>query len=100
LMWARVKGKTENDLLKLPFRDSYMFRPGYIQPFKGVRARSPIVNVMYRILTPLYYLLRPFKGAVTDSVSLGKAMINVAARGFSKKILENKDINEAALAAT
>lgn len=98
LMWARVKGKTENDLLKLPFRDSYMFRPGYIQPFKGVRARSPVVNAMYVIFTPLYYILKPFKGAVTDSVSLGKAMINVAARGFGKRILENKDINEAALA--
>lgn len=99
LMWARVKGKTENDLMRLPFRDSYMFRPGYIQPFKGVRARSPVVNVLYVILTPLYYLLRPFKGAVTDSVSIGKAMINVVARGFPKKTLENKDINEAALAA-
>ena len=97
LMWARVKGKTENDVMKLGFRDAYMFRPGYIQPFKGVRARSPVVNVLYVIFTPLYYMLKPFTNSVTDSVSLGKAMINAATKGFSKKILENRDIN--ALAA-
>lgn len=94
LMWARVKGKTENDLMKLGFRDAYMFRPGYIQPFKGVKARSRIVNVLYVIFTPLYYILKPFTSGVTDSISLGKAMINAATRGYSKKILENRDINE------
>jgi uncharacterized protein YbjT (DUF2867 family) len=96
IMWARVKGKTENDVMKLGFRDTYMFRPGYIQPFKGVRARSAIVNVLYVIFTPLYYILKPFTNSVTDSVSLGKAMINAATKGHSKKILENRDINELA----
>lgn len=93
LMWARVKGKTENDLMKLGFRDAYMFRPGYIQPFKGVRARASVVNVLYIIFTPLYFILKPFPNLVTDSVSLGKAMINAAIKGYGKKILENKDIN-------
>ncbi len=94
LMWARVKGKTENDLMKLGFRDAYMFRPGYIQPFKGVRARASVVNVLYVIFTPLYFfILKPFTNWVTDSVSLGKAMINAVIKGYGKKILENKDIN-------
>lgn len=93
MMWARVKGKTENDLLKLSFRDAYMFRPGYIQPLKGVRARSPVVNILYFIFTPLYHILKAFGSAVTDSVSLGKAMIRVAVSGYDKKIIEPKDIN-------
>jgi uncharacterized protein YbjT (DUF2867 family) len=96
IMWARVKGKTENDVMKLGFRDAYMFRPGYIQPFKGVRARAAIVNVLYVIFTPLYYVMRPFTNSVTDSISLGKAMINAAIKGYTKKILENRDINELA----
>ena len=93
LMWARVKGKTENDLLNLPFRDAYMFRPGYIQPLKGVRARSAIVNVLYVVFTPLYYILKAAGSAVTDSVSLGKAMIRAAMNGYEKKIIGVKDIN-------
>lgn len=93
LMWARVKGKTENDLLKLPFRDAYMFRPGYIHPLKGVRARSTIVNVLYFVLTPLYYILKAAGSPVTDSVSLGKAMIRGAMSGYSNKIVGTKDIN-------
>ena len=96
LMWARVKGKTENDLLRLPFRDAYMFRPGYIQPLKGVRARSAIVNILYFVFTPLYYILKAADSAVTDSVSLGKAMIHAAVSGYDKKIVEPKDINRLA----
>lgn len=92
-MWARIKGMTENALLKLPFRASYMFRPGYIQPLKGVKAKSGLVNVLYFIFTPFYYLLKPFSGLVTDSVSLSRAMINIAVRGYDKRIIEIKDIN-------
>ncbi len=93
IMWARIKGKTENALLALPFKGAYMFRPGYIQPLKGVKARSGIVNILYVVFTPLYYLLRPFKGLMTDSVSLGKAMINVVKYGYGNRIIEMKDIN-------
>ena len=50
LMWARVKGKTENDLLKLPFKDAYMFRPGYIQPTKGLKNTYKI----YKVLSPFF----------------------------------------------
>ena len=84
---------TENALLKLPFKASYMFRPGYIRPLKGVKAKSGLVNVLYLVFTPLYYMLRSFPGLVTDSVSLARAMINIAARGYDKKIIEIKDIN-------
>jgi hypothetical protein len=93
VMWARVKGRTENALLSLPFKDAYMFRPGYIQPLKGVKAKSGLVNALYIFFTPLYYILKPFKGLVTDSVSLAKAMINVCKKGYNKKVIEIKDIN-------
>jgi uncharacterized protein YbjT (DUF2867 family) len=93
-MWARVKGQTENAILALPFRASYMFRPGYIQPLKGVRSRTVWYNLVYLFLKPLYFVLRPFKGFVTDSVTLGKAMIASAATGYPGRILESRDINE------
>ncbi|MCB0495791.1 MAG: NAD-dependent epimerase/dehydratase family protein [Cyclobacteriaceae bacterium] len=92
-MWARVKGKTENDLLKL-FKNAYMFRPGYIQPKKGIKSRTPLYNTLYIFFKPLYFLLKPFKGFVTDSVSLGRAMINVVQKGYEKKIIESSDINK------
>ncbi len=92
IMWARIKGKTENALLALPFKGAYMFRPGYIQPLKGVKARSGLVNTLYAVFTPLYYVLKSFKGLMTDSVSLGKAMINAARYGYDKRIIEMKDI--------
>jgi hypothetical protein len=91
-MWARVKGKTENDLLKLPFKAAYMFRPGYIQPLKGIRSKTGWYNAVYVVFKPLYFLLKPFKSFVTDTVSLGKAMINVALKGYEKKIIESSDI--------
>lgn len=93
LMWACVKGRTENALLALPFKAAYMFRPGYIQPLKGVKAKSDLVNILYVVFTPLYYILKPFKGLMTDSVSLGKAMINAARYGYEKRLVEMKDID-------
>lgn len=95
MMWARVKGKTENALLAMPFRQVFMFRPGYIQPMKGIRSKTALYNAVYFIFKPLYFLLKPLKNAVTDTGTLGKAMINVAANGYSKRILESADINAA-----
>jgi hypothetical protein len=92
-MWARVKGKLENALLALPFKNAFMFRPGYIQPMKGIVSRTKSYRIIYKIFTPLYYLLKPFKGAVTDTTTLGKAMISAARNGYDKKIIEMKDIN-------
>lgn len=93
-MWARVKGKTENELLRMRFRAAYMFRPGYIQPLEGVRSKTRLYRLGYGIAGPLYPLLRRlFPRHVTDSVTVGRAMIAVAAYGFTGPILETDDIN-------
>jgi len=93
-MWARVKGKTENDLLKLPFKAAYMFRPGYIQPTKGLANTYKI----YKVLTPLYPIFKKlFPKYVVTLEEIGKAMINVVLKGSEKKILECEDIRKIAV---
>ena len=93
-MWARIKGKTENDLLKLPFRAAYMFRPGFIQPLHGVKSKTPLYQIPYTILGPFNGLvLRLFPKYATSTEVLGRAMIKVARAGAPKKILESQDIN-------
>lgn len=92
-MWARVKGKTENALLNMPFKAAYMFRPGVILPVKGVKSKTPLYNFFYVILRPLFPLMSKMQ-SVTDSAKVGQAMIQVALHGSTKKHLENKDINE------
>jgi uncharacterized protein YbjT (DUF2867 family) len=93
-MWARVKGEAEKAIRALPFRASYMFRPGFIRPMKGVRSRTPLYNAMYAITNPLYPLLRRLApGAVTTSEILGRAMIRVAREGYPSPILETRDLN-------
>jgi hypothetical protein len=64
-MWANVKGKTENDLLKIGFKETYMFRRGYIQPLNGIKSKTPFYNFIYLFLKPLYFLLKPLKSVVT-----------------------------------
>lgn len=93
MMWARVKGKTENDLLALGFKHAYMFRPGFIQPMKGIRSKTALYQGIYNVISPLYFLLKRMPGLVTDTVTLGKAMIIVALNGYAKPILESRDIN-------
>lgn len=95
-MWARVKGKTENALLKMPFRDVIMFRPGFIQPRKGIRSRTSWYNVVYTVFFPLYFLLYPFKGIVTDTTRLGRALVRAAIKGADKNIIQQRDINRLA----
>jgi len=88
-MWARVKGKTENDLLKLGFKDAYMFRPGYIQPTKGLKNTYKI----YKYFSHFYPVLKTlFPKYVVSLEELGKSMINVTLYGSEKKVLECKDI--------
>ncbi|MBR1267218.1 NAD-dependent epimerase/dehydratase family protein [Bradyrhizobium sp. AUGA SZCCT0222] len=92
--WARVKGKTENDLLKLPFKAAYMFRPAGIQPLHGVRSKTGWVNAIYVVAAPLLsYLARTSPKFMTTSEQLGRAMIKVARDGYSKPVLESEDIN-------
>lgn len=96
VMWARVKGRTENALLALPFK-AYMFRPGAIIPLHGIRSRTGWYNTLYAIATPLYPVVtRFFPNAVTTTEQVGKAMIAVARGGYSKRVLETPDINSVA----
>jgi uncharacterized protein YbjT (DUF2867 family) len=94
MMWARVKGKTENDLLKMPFRAAYMFRPGYIQPLHGIRTKTKWYGALYAVMGPLYPLWkRLLPNYVTTTECVGRVMINVARKGAPKRFLENRDIN-------
>jgi len=93
IMWARVKGRTENELLHMSFKAAYMFRPGYIQPMKGVKSKTRLYRMMYSIFKPFYFILKHIESMVTDSETLGKAMIVVASQGYEKNILESSDIN-------
>ncbi|MFF1413297.1 epimerase [Streptomyces sp. NPDC058289] len=96
-MWARVKGKTENDLLKLPF-EAYMFRPGIVQPDRGIPSKTPLYRAGYAVTAPLFPVLRRFAPhLVTTTEALGRAMIAVAAAGpgdaGTQRILRPRDIN-------
>jgi uncharacterized protein YbjT (DUF2867 family) len=94
MMWARVKGKTENALLKMPFKAVYMFRPGYIQPLHGIRTKTKWYGTVYAIVGPLYPVWKLlFPKYVTTTECVGRAMLNVAKRGAPKSVLENQDIN-------
>jgi hypothetical protein len=94
IMWARVKGKTENTLLTLPFKKAYMFRPGFIQPMNGIKSKTKLYNTMYLVFKPVYFVLKYFDSIVTNTQIFGKAMIYTVLTGSEKSILENKDINK------
>ena len=96
-MWARVKGRTENALLALPFAAAYMFRPGYIQPVGGVRSKTKWVQAAITVLAPLYPVLSPLLRGTTTR-DFGRALIEVAASGYPKRILYSRDINALATA--
>ncbi len=90
LMWARVKGKTENDLMKLPFKKEYNFRPGIMKPVKGQKN----VKTLFRILIPI---LSPFFiSKVLSLHQVGQAMINAVNKGYDKQVLEVSDIKKLA----
>jgi hypothetical protein len=91
VMWARVKGKTENKLTTL-FKEVYLFRPGAILPEKGVKSKVKTYNVLYAILTPFFPLLKKMN-SITTSSRVGQAMINSVLKGSAKKQLENSAIN-------
>jgi uncharacterized protein YbjT (DUF2867 family) len=95
VMWARVKGATENALLQLPFKGAYMFRPAAIQPLHGIRSKTPLYQVFITLLGPLLSLGRRWLPQyVTTTEQLGKAMIAVARRNGGRGILESVDINK------
>jgi uncharacterized protein YbjT (DUF2867 family) len=94
VMWARVKGQTENALLQLPFRAAYLFRPAIIQPTHGIRSKTGWYQAFYTLTGPLLPLLRKwFPKYVTTTEHMGRAMLAVARRGAARPVLENEDIN-------
>lgn len=95
VMWARVKGRTENYLLNKGFSKAYMFRPGVIIPEKGIRSRTGLYNVLYVITRPLFPLLRKSKNITTTS-KLGQAMIHTLLHTPDSIHLENAGINQLA----
>jgi len=96
-MWARIKGRTENALLRLPFAAAYMFRPGIIQPLHGVRSKTAAYRVFYTLTKPLLPFLRfAFPNHVLTTEQIGRAMLAVARHGYPKQVLESKDIRAAA----
>jgi len=93
-MWARVKGRTENAILALPFKAAFMFRPGFIQPVKGVRSGTAWYQAAYNVFAPISpLLLRLAPNQVTTTARVGRAMIEVADRGFDRRILHTREIN-------
>jgi uncharacterized protein YbjT (DUF2867 family) len=101
VMWARVKGKTENALLRLPFKAAYMFRPGVIQPVHGARSKTAAYRVGYALAKPVLPLLRRlFPRYLLTTEEIGRAMIQVAKRGAAKNILESWDIGDCASASS
>ena len=93
LMWARVKGKTENHLTRLPFKAVYLFRPGLMKPTKGQKNVKPLFKVL-GLLYPLWKVLSPKNVCTLEEVGL--AMIQASQTGYTKQILENKDIAQLA----
>jgi nucleoside-diphosphate-sugar epimerase len=95
IMWANVKGKTENYILNKGFKNAYAFRPGVIIPEKKIKSKTQVYNVLYQITKPIYPILKKFN-SVTTTTNVGMAMINTLIRDYSLKHLENSDINEIA----
>jgi len=94
-MWARVKGKTENALLAMPFRAAYMFRPGFIQPLEGIESKTASYRVLYKIAAPLISLARrSAPHYITTTQELGRAMLSAAKRGTEKRVVEATQIRE------
>jgi uncharacterized protein YbjT (DUF2867 family) len=92
IMWARVKGRTENALLKLPLK-AYMFRPGFIEPMDGIKSKTRSYRVFYMVLKPALPLLRRMlPKQVLSTREIGRAMLAVARRGYVKHVLETADL--------
>jgi uncharacterized protein YbjT (DUF2867 family) len=95
-MWARVKGRTENALLKLPLK-AYMFRPGFIEPLDGIQSKTRSYRIFYIVTKPFFPLLRlAFPRRILTTRQIGRAMLTVARQGYAKPILEAADIRAAA----
>ncbi len=93
IRWARVKGRTENALSRLPFAAAYMFRPGIIEPLHGIKSKTASYRILYTLTKPLLPLMRAaFPDHVLTTEQIGRAMLTVARQGYPKRVLESKDI--------
>lgn len=93
IMWARVKGKTENDLLHKGFRQAYMFRPGIIIPLRGIKSRTKMYQFMYDYFLWLIRLIKALApNSTVTTTQIGLAMINSMLHGADQKILAPRDI--------
>lgn len=98
VMWARVKGATENALLSLPFKGAYMFRPGAIAPMDGINSRTPWIRAFVSVLGPLFGIMkRLFPRSIVTTREVGRAMIHAVQRGYPKRWLEPPDIGRLSL---
>jgi uncharacterized protein YbjT (DUF2867 family) len=94
IMWARVKGATENALLRLPFKAVYLFRPGVIQPLHGITSSTKLYRILYRVMGPFFPILRAVApDSFTTTEQLGRAMLHAGLEGAPKAVLETRDIN-------
>lgn len=94
IMWERVRGKTENALLKLPFRGVYIFRPGMIQPMFGVKSKTTSYRWFYTLAKPLLPMMRAMlPDQILSTPQMGQAMLNAVRSGAPKRVLEAADIN-------
>jgi uncharacterized protein YbjT (DUF2867 family) len=99
IMWARVKGRTENALRRMPFAAAYMFRPGFIEPLHGATSRTKAYRVFYTLTRPLLPLLRrAFPNHILTTEQIGRAMLRAASQGGAKRVLESSDIRTLAQA--
>ena len=93
VMWARVKGKAENAILRMPFK-GYVFRPAMVQPMHGIRSRTAMYNILYLLFRPLLPLLRrALRNYVLTTEEIGRAMLIVARSGAPKRVFESRDIS-------
>ena len=96
-MWARVKGKTENDLLKLGFKKAFMYRPGAIIPLRGIKSRTRLYQFIYDYFMWLIKLMKRWTpDSIVNTTQIGQSMIKVAQEGYEKVILDPKDIIDTA----
>ena len=94
IMWERVRGKTENALLRLPFRGVYIFRPGMIQPMDGIQSKTAAYRIFYSLTKPLLPLLRKaLPKYVLSTRQVGQAMLAVVRGGARRRVLESVDIS-------
>ena len=93
-MWARVKARAEDDLMKLPFGAVYVMRPGFVEPLDGIRSRTPLYNRLYVVMKPLVPLIKLIFASNSSSTrNIGRAMIALATRGYEKTLLFSPDFN-------